>query len=327
MYKFHSGFAADIEGMLSFRESLGHGCGFHRHHLAHFDAYVLDRKYLACEVTRDLVEGYAKHLVEQHQASIREKLYALRTFTNYLNSVGKDAFVVPLSIIPKARRYSPYIFSDNELTLLFRQMDEMPQGHWDPMLIKCAPVMYRLIYTCGLRPGEGFKLKRRNVNFKTGEIIIERSKKNRDRIVVMSDEMRSLIHRYKEFHDSRIPNSEFLFVNHRGERCETTSLQNFLRDAWRKALAKVGIANPPHIRAYDLRHRFASCVLCKWAAQGMDIYAKIPYLRAYMGHALLSSTMYYVHIIPSSLVGSRSIDWKQINNVIPELEDCNEDNI
>ena len=44
-----------------------------------------------------------------------------------------------------------------------------------------APVLYRLIYTCGLRPREGRELKTENINLKTGEILIVQTKKGQAR--------------------------------------------------------------------------------------------------------------------------------------------------
>ena len=53
--------------------------------------------------------------------------------------------------------------------------------------------MFRLIYTCGLRPMEARTLKREHIYENTGEIFIENSKDNRDRIVIMSDDMNTYI--------------------------------------------------------------------------------------------------------------------------------------
>ena len=36
--------------------------------------------------------------------------------------------------------------------------------------------MLRLIYTCGLRPGEGLRLKKENVNLESGEMLITETK-------------------------------------------------------------------------------------------------------------------------------------------------------
>jgi integrase len=36
----------------------------------------------------------------------------------------------------------------------------------------------------------------------------------------------------------------------------------------------------------------------RWASEGKDIHAMLPYLMRYMGHSSLESTYYYIHLIP-----------------------------
>jgi len=324
MYKFKSAFAIEIEAMLKYRQAFGHGTDFLRNHLVSFDAFTAGHMPDENEITRYLVVAYMDNQCSCNTKGLREKLFALRTLAKYVNSTGGTAFVPPMSIIPRQRKYSPYVFTDEELTMLFEAMDEMRQGHWDPMVVKCAPVLFRLIYTCGLRPREGYWLKTQNVDFKTGEIRIEKSKKNKDRLVVMSEDMKALMLRYKDFLDKQFPGSEYLFVNRRGERCCVVSLRKFFWASWVRALKTKGVKKAPHVRVYDLRHRFASCVLSKWANKGDDVFAKLPFLRAYMGHSTLDSTLYYVHILPAHLTKSQSFDWQKINQIIPTMENDNE---
>ena len=49
-----------------------------------------------------------------------------------------------------------------------------------------------------MRPREGRELKTENINFQTGELFITHTKRNKDRIVVMSDDMRKLAVAYNE---------------------------------------------------------------------------------------------------------------------------------
>lgn len=46
---------------------------------------------------------------------------------------------------------------------------------------------------------------------------------------------------------------------------------------------------------------------------GKDVMELLPYLSAYMGHAELTATLYYVHMLPEKLWGSAGIDWKQLS--------------
>jgi integrase len=77
--------------------------------------------------------------------------------------------------------------------------------------------------------------------------------------------------------------------------------------------------NVPNVRVYDLRHRFASAVLNRWLDNKQNLGAKLPYLRAYMGHGSLSETAYYIHLLPENLVKSSGIDWKSFDGLVPEV--------
>ncbi|MDR1540472.1 MAG: hypothetical protein LBU32_21225 [Clostridiales bacterium] len=73
---------------------------------------------------------------------------------------------------------------------------------------------------------------------------------------------------------------------------------------------------------YFLRHRFASTVLNRWVDEKRDLYAMLPYLRAYMGRAELSSKEYYIHLLPENLTQSPGINWAALESVIPESGVC-----
>ena len=78
-------------------------------------------------------------------------------------------------------------------------------------------------------------------------------------------------------------------------------------------------------RPYDLRHAFASRNIIRWIDSGRDVMELLPCLSAYMGHSELSSTLYYVHLIPERLRKSKGIDWDLLTRIcgegVPEDED------
>ena len=51
----------------------------------------------------------------------------------------------------------------------------------------------------------------------------------------------------------------------------------------------------------------------------------LPYLSAYMGHSELTSTLYYIHLLPEKLRKSKGIDWDKLYSIyaegVPEDED------
>jgi integrase len=53
-------------------------------------------------------------------------------------------------------------------------------------------------------------------------------------------------------------------------------------------------------RTHDLRHSYAVASLAKMQADGVDVYAALPLLATYMGHADIASAEYYLRLDPSA---------------------------
>ena len=53
---------------------------------------------------------------------------------------------------------------------------------------------------------------------------------------------------------------------------------------------------------------------------GKDLYAMLPYLRAYMGHEKFEDTAYYIHILPDRLLKSPGVDWESIDKIGLEVD-------
>jgi len=114
----------------------------------------------------------------------------------YLCAVGEEAYILPEKYTPLKSRAAAYLFTDTESTVLFSAIDQMPSTKKEPFLNEMAHTLYRLIYTCGLRPNEGREPLAENINFETGGILITHTKRSKERFVVMSDDMLVLARRY-----------------------------------------------------------------------------------------------------------------------------------
>ena len=176
-----------------------------------------------------------------------------------------------------------------------------------------------MIYTCGLRPNEGRELRRESINFRTGEIQITNTKRKKERTVVMSNDMLALCKKYDGRREVFAKSNEFFFPSWGGGTLTNFHLGYIFRDCWKRANPEIASDALPHVRVYDLRHRFASAVLNRWLDKGQALAVKLPYLRAYMGHDSLSETAYYIHLLPENLVKSAGIDWKSFDGIVPEL--------
>lgn len=316
---FNSGFRNDLEAMLQYKVSLGYSRDTYLRHCLAFDRYCCGRFPEIHTLTQPVVLGWIELKSGEQPITVQGRCCFMRTFAKYLRSVGMDAYMLPVKFSGSASMFTPYIFTDGELAALFHEIDSFQTGR-DALQPYLLSTVFRLIYTCGLRPREGRTLKRSCVNTCTGEILITETKQHKERIVVMSDEMRELAASYCRIRDAAFPDSVFMFPNAEGNAYSAAWLLKKLKHFF--ALANPG-TDPemlPHVRVYDLRHRFASAALMRWLDNGEDLANRLPYLRAYMGHNELSATAYYIHILPENLVKSAGIDWSAFGSMIPEVE-------
>ena len=318
MTEFKSRFSDKLEGMLSLRVTRGYKRETHSRGLARFDRFCAGTFPQADTLSREIVHAWLGS-ESKDARNLSASASAIRQLGKYLNSMGEEAYVLPDKFTPNKGKFVPYIFTDSELAALFAAIDSLPPDSMEPFLTEIAPVLFRLIYTCGLRPGEGRELLTENIDFDTGEILIAHAKHNKERKVVMSDDMLALCREYEKKRVIFGNGSRHFFPSSSGQAICSAKLLSTLAKAWTGAACSANNPIPHSIRVYDLRHRFASERLVRWLDEGQDLMRMLAYLRTYMGHGRLSETAYYIHILPENLVKSSAIDWGVFSAILPEV--------
>ncbi len=313
MNMFVSAFAAKLEMYLDFREARGYNRNSHLRVLKKFDTFCA-KHFAASELTNEIVYTWLDSETREAN-SVIAAASAIRQFGKYLHAIGENACVLPDKYTPSPQSKVPYNFTDDELAALFNAIDALPAENSEPFVDEVAPVLFRLIYTCGLRPNEGRELLKENVNIITGEVLIARTKRNKERLIVMSDDMLKLAQQYDLRRSIFSGKNPFFFPSSNGGALSSTKIHMLLNMAWMNAACTPGNPVPKRIRTYDLRHRFASACLNRWLDNGENLMNMLPYLCSYMGHKSLSETAYYIHILPENLIKSPAVDWNKFNNM------------
>jgi len=147
----------------------------HEKHLLKFDAYCSEFHPYVSTLTLPLVTGWIKYEINSNRHCIGNKCATIRSFAKYL---GGDAYVLKEKYVCYKRNFNPYIFTDEELARLFAAADVV-EKRGDPFFAETASFIFRLIYTCGLRPQEVRRLRCADINFQTGEIFISKSNQSK----------------------------------------------------------------------------------------------------------------------------------------------------
>ena len=261
-------------------------------------------------ITKEMFDDWLSQRVFNTSSNKSYVMTKVRGFLRYLRGVGVDAFVPGRDYSIRIERFIPYIFTDEELTRLFEIFDTLPPEPRTPKRHNIVPVLFRMMYCCGMRPSEPPSLLVDDVNLETGEIYIRKSK-YKDRRILMSQDMLDICRAYAK---SMTP-VEYFFE--RFPQCKISAywIERQLKFCWeRSGLPKRGKPRP-----YDFRHNFVARTMTRWVEEGKDINSFAPFLSAYLGHESFKETLYYFHLVPERLLKNSGIDWSRFSSIYPEV--------
>lgn len=324
MHDFQSVFSSRMELLLEDWAAAGHRIWALRRSFRSFDSYCIEKDVNSEILSKELVCDWMQKEADRSIGSeLGERANAIRKLARYYLAAGKEAYVLPVGYMT---RYTPkrtrtiHLFTDDELAAFFYATDTISLRYEaDPWVAEVSPVMFRMLYTCGLRPNEVREIKCTDVNIKTGEVTIRHNKRHKERIVVMSSDMAEMCRMYLARKAIFAPTEKYLFPRQKGGMYTGKLFAALFQRCWRNANPGVSKENLRYVRPYDLRHRFASVVLQNWIDEGKNLYAMLPYLSAYMGHSQISHTAYYIHILPENLMKSKGVSWEELDSIVPEV--------
>jgi hypothetical protein len=162
----------------------------------------------------------------------------------------------------------------------------------------------KLIYCCGLRLSECLSLTIHDIDAKGGKLWIRNSKRNKDRMVPISQTMVEDLRRYWKFHRHPL----LLFPNVGRGACPPDKVARRMRDAVRpmpvSSLQRLVVAarkelNIPVCTMHTLRHSFATHLV--------EAGASLHTVKALLGHCGIDTTMIYLHLTHRSEQDSRGL--------------------
>ena len=182
---------------------------------------------------------------------------------------------------------------DDEVRRLFAAIDSQPMSSYSNKAL-VDPALFRMLYGTGMRISEALNLRLPDVDTGAKTLKIRDSKNGQSRTVPITARLAATLHAYTTAAHPAPENSDYLFY---GVAAGRPMNQSTAYTRFRGYLADADI---PHFTGgphpHSLRHGFAVANLRRWAAQGADLAAMLPYLACYMGHADLRGTQYYLRL-------------------------------
>ena len=292
-YFWKSLLADKMQEYINLKKITGFKFEIERRWIERYDDYCFANGYdVKRSMCKEIIEDFIYGVDYEKNSTRYNKEKVLSGFAEYLCNNGVDAYVCIRKSMPKSKPGPPYIYSEIELANFFHTIDCYPP-HPLTNRHQVDPLLFRMVYGCGLRLSEVLALKISDVDLVQGTLFILQAKNNKDRLIPMAESLRKKCVDYtKKMHPFNIDNASF-FPSPLGGKCDQSTIYR----RFREYLWATGIHHSGHgPRIHDFRHTY--CVHCmkRWVLTGKDLMNLLPYLSVYMGHSDFRGTEYYLRL-------------------------------
>jgi len=305
-----------LTGLVQEKRAVGYAYNKQASRLKRFNDFCLSEGYNQPALTKEIVLLWTQKQPHENQSNRATRISLMRVLGSYMVRMGAQAFIYPKhSESYQENTYIPYIFTHAQLSRFFGQVDQLQANANSPFRQRIYPLLFRLLYGCGLRISEALHLTVEDVNLSEGLLRIVGGKTDRDRLVPMAASLVEHCHAYREsVHVQRRSNAVF-FPPPRGAFLSPNTPYTVFREClWKSGISHGGRGKGP--RVHDLRHTFAVHCLKKWVIQGVDLTSTLPLLSAYMGHTGLKSTQRYLRLTAELYPDIVAAVERQFGNVV-----------
>ena len=236
---------------------------------------------------------YLKNQRQNCGSSINRKIYALRSYGNFLKLYDVPcADALPFYDVLKIRsgyRKRPSALTPQQIRLLFKAIEPDPPAtarheRAGTILGVRDYAVYALMYQLGLRVGEVHSLNLASLDIKNKKISVL-GKGKKPRTLPMNDELIEILCQYMAVRDLFCNSwlTQALFISKKGNRLAIRTME----DNFKKNLLHSSVNAPFNVTCHTLRHSMASHLNDK----NVDILI----IQSILGHSSTRSTEPYIH--------------------------------
>ena len=260
----------------------------YKYRLRYFQVFLRERN------DKDVREVKADHIQRYHNWLIAKKLKTntrytyictIKTFLHWLHQRHRifSDLAKRIELPQMEKTLPPTALTSEEVMAL---LDSMPMSRFTT---KRNRAMLEVLYACGVRREELFRLNVGDIDFIGGTLFVSRGKGGKDRLLPIHDRALQVLKEYLTARGGRLMKTSPLFVTHPSggheERVEAGDLCQVFQRLNKKSKKQVY----PHL----LRHTFAVHML-----QGG---ADIRYVQALLGHESADTTAKYLGLVKADI--------------------------
>lgn len=285
--------------------------------LKQFDTLAAKEHLVEKKLSKELVLLWTEKKPNETESTRNGRISIVRGFAEYMVRLSYEAYIYPAAAVTIERySYVPYIFSEEELKNIFIICDSYAVSDVSPNKHLIIPLLFRMLYGCGLRISEALSLKITDVDLKQGTLFIRGAKFGKERIVPMA---KTLAERCREYagkvHSYETCNT-FFFPSPYGEHYKAGTIYKLFREILWKAKISHSGRGP---RLHDFRHSFSVHCLKKWVLNQEDLTNLLPYLSAFLGHVDLRGTQHYLRLTADLYPNIIASVEHNFSSLIPEV--------
>jgi integrase len=287
-----------VEEYLAYRHALGYQLRKESQRLRSFARFADEAGHQG-PLTTEIALNWARLPEQAARHYQARRLGIVRALARYLAAREPGTEVPPRNLLgPSYARRPAFIYSDANIAALRQAARAL--GPANALRPATYATLIGLLACTGLRIGEALALGTADINWSTAVLTVRQTKFHKSRLVPVHASAIEPLRSYAVARDRRHPplaNSTF-FVWASGRPLHYETVRSTFAVLLQQAMPGVAPAGRVRPRLHDLRHTFAVRRLLAWYRDGTDIHRAIDQLSAYLGHAKVSSTYWYLTGVP-----------------------------
>lgn len=288
--------------------------------LKNLDAFLVEINLSDKVISYDVLSQWQKtrtvSAVTKHQDCAH-----INGFCSYLNTLGIEAAIAEK---PKFKsEYVPYIFNSEEMEHIIFAADNCQISKKLTRASTIFPILLRILYGCGLRLGEGLKLRWNDIDLSLRVIYLCNTKNGKKRCVPMDSTLTEILIAYRKLTQDKGVCTNYLFESN---YLENTPMKNNTFWRWFSEIMKS--ANVQFVKqdssergpcAHCLRHTFAHNSFLKSYENDLPFDDFSHYLESYLGHNSILETQAYLRSSYTVYIQTHERINKEIGKIFPEV--------
>ncbi len=278
-------------------------------------------------LSHNRADGFSKEIVTEFiapkpnwsQSTYEKHVNLTSQIAKFLSLHGISAYMPDTKLkLGLDRSFSPYIFNTVEIRNIFKEADNLYSGRSYIRSYDFYPVIFRLLYSSGMRISEALLLTIKDVDLNNGTIFIKNAKNHKDRLLPLNHQMIPYLEFYAEKYHRSLRDDDYFFAPPHGGHYDKGTVYHRFRDILFKCGISHGGREKGGPRLHCLRHTFCVHSLRQFLANGVDHRAALPILSVYMGHSSIAATGKYLRLTAEVYPEISNMMETKLGRLIPE---------